>query len=100
MCASFDSPLFEHRQTQAASILGVAPCTLKQVCNELGIGRWPWRKLRTGKDTRWKSRTGQDTRWKRQNALHRGPLWRRPEVSSMKRLMHFDDATLDPLNAT
>ena len=37
------SLLFLFQQAEAAGILGIAPCTLKQVCRELSLGRWPWR---------------------------------------------------------
>ena len=47
----FDSPLFERRQAEAASILGIAPCTLQHACQQLGIGRWPWLQLRTDQGT-------------------------------------------------
>ena len=38
-------PLFQYQQVEAANILGIAPCSLRQACQRLGMGRWPWRQL-------------------------------------------------------
>lgn len=42
-------PLFEMRQADAAKNLGIAASTLKHVCRQLAIGRWPWRSQKSSR---------------------------------------------------
>ena len=78
------SVLFLFRQAEAAEILGIAPCTLKDVCRKLGLGRWPWRQHSCAAASAGRSpmlvqedaagRRLAPSRWERQNAQLGGLL--------------------------
>ena len=79
------SPLFLLRQTEAAKILGIAPCTLKDACRKLGLGRWPWRQQQISLHSCAAASAGPppllapdntagSSRWERQNARCGGLL--------------------------
>ena len=68
-------PLFQYQQVEAANILGIAPCSLRQACQRLGIGRWPWRQLATTNPSDSMLLRDDDGRkWKRQNSNSDGLL--------------------------
>ena len=68
-------PLFQYQQVEAADILGLAPCSLRQACQRLGIGRWPWRQLATTNPSdSMLLRDDDGRRWKRQNSNSDGLL--------------------------
>jgi hypothetical protein len=45
-------PFFQMRQADAAERLGIAASTLKHVCRQLGIGRWPCRSWKSQESDR------------------------------------------------
>ena len=67
-------PLFQYQQVEAANILGIAPCSLRQACQRLGIGRWPWRQLATNPSDSMLLRDDDGRKWKRQNSNSDGLL--------------------------
>ena len=68
-------PLFQYQQVEAANILGIAPCSLRQACQRLGMGRWPWRQLgATNPSYSMLLRDDDGRRWKRQNSNSDGLL--------------------------
>ena len=67
-------PLFQYQQVEAANILGIAPCSLRQACRRLGIGRWPWRQLATNPSDSMLLRDDDGRKWKRQNSNSDGLL--------------------------
>ena len=67
-------PLFQYQQVEAANILGIAPCSLRQACQRLGMGRWPWRQLATNSSDSMLLRDDDGRKWKRQNSNSDGLL--------------------------
>ena len=67
-------PFFQYRQIEAANILGIAPCSLRQACQQLEIGRWPWRQLATKPSESMLLCDDDGWRWKRQNVNSDGLL--------------------------
>ena len=82
------SPLFKHKQVEAAKILGIAPYTLRQACYELGIGRWPWRIV-----TR-KRRAVQDTDLDTTSAASGAPNGVTAETTVVGSVTHSSDTML------